>query len=282
MILDCHTHIFSPDIIANRTRYLEDEDWFARLYSSEKARMASAEGLIEEMDRCSVDKAVACGFAWNDFSLYVESNSYIADAVSRYPDRLIGFANVPPLHPGALDELERCAGMGLTGIGEIKPFGQGFDLKEDIDSLQPLADFATAASMPVLVHLSEPVGKHYPGKGSTSPRKGYLFAHRFPELKLIYAHWGGGLLFYELMPDVHEELANVYYDCSASPYLYCNDVYKLAFTLPCENRLLFASDYPLMRLDRCIEDIRSAGLTCEQLDALMGDNATALFDEELP
>jgi len=279
VILDCHTHVFPPEIIANRSRFLEREDWFARLYSSEKARMASAEGLIEEMDRCGVDKAVACGFAWNDFGLYAETNSYIADAVSRFPERLIGFANVPPLHPGALEELERCDSLGLKGIGELKPFGQGFDLSEDIDRLRFLAEFAAAKGMPLLIHLSEPVGKDYPGKGGTSPRKGYHFARLFPDLKLIFAHWGGGLLFYELMPDVHQDLSNVYYDCSASPYLYDTDVYKLAFSLPCEDRLLFASDYPLMRMDRCLEEVRSAGLACDQLDAFMGGNAAALFGE---
>lgn len=239
--------------------------------------MASARGLIEEMDRCGVDKAVACGFAWNDFGLYVETNSYIADAVSRFPDRLIGFANVPPLHSGAIGELERCAGLGLSGIGELKPFGQGYDLVDDIEQLRPLADFAAANAWPLLVHISEPVGKDYPGKGSTSPRKGFQFAQHFPGLKLIYAHWGGGLLFYELMPAVHQSLENVYYDCSASPYLYDTGIYRLAVTLPCKDRLLFASDYPLMRLDRCLEDVRSAGLPTDQLDALLGGNAVALF-----
>ncbi|MHB0915682.1 MAG: amidohydrolase family protein [Thermoleophilia bacterium] len=279
MIFDCHTHIFPPEIIANRSRYLDSEGWFARLYSSEKARMASAEGLIEEMDRCGVDRAVACGFAWNDFGLYVETNSYIAEAVARHPDRLIGFANIPPLHPGAIEELERCAGLGLTGVGELKPYGQGYDLADDIDRLRPLAEFAAANSMPLLIHLSEPVGKEYPGKGGTSPRKGYRFARAFPELRLIYAHWGGGLLFYELMPDVNRELGNVYYDCSASPYLYDPDIYRLAFSLPCRDRLLFASDYPLMRLDRCLEEVRSVGLPCDERDALLGDNAAALFGE---
>jgi hypothetical protein len=281
VILDCHTHIFPPEIIQNRSRYLESEDWFARLYSNERARMASAEGLIDEMDRCGIDKAVACGFAWNDFDLYVETNSYIADAVSRFPDRIIGFANVPPLHPSAVGELERSAGMGLAGIGELKPFGQGYDLAEDIDKLRPMADFARANSLPLLIHLSEPVGKEYPGKGSSSPRKGYHFAKTFPELKIVFAHWGGGLLFYELMADVHRDLANVYYDCSASPYLYDTDIYKLAFSLPCSDRLLFASDYPLMQLDRCLEEVRSVGLACDEVDALLGGNAATLFNEEL-
>lgn len=239
--------------------------------------MASARGLVEEMDRCGVDRAVACGFAWNDFDLYVETNDYIADAVSRFPDRLIGFANVPPLHPGAIDELERCAGLGLTGIGEIKPLGQGFDLARDLDRLRPLVERAVGLGMPMLIHMSEPVGRKYPGKGTTTPRRGYLFAREFPQLKLIFAHWGGGLMFYELMEDVRKELANVYYDCSASPYLYDPGIYRLALSLPCRHKLLFASDYPLMRLDRCLEEVAGLGLPQDDYDALMGGNARAFF-----
>ena len=116
MIVDCHTHIFSPEIIAGREAHLQQEEWFAHLYGSTNAPMASARELVAEMDRCGVDRSVVCGFAWNSFDLYVETNSYIADAVSRFPDRLIGFANVPPLaSASATAELERCLALGLRG-----------------------------------------------------------------------------------------------------------------------------------------------------------------------
>ncbi len=281
MIIDFHTHIFPPEIIENRSKYIQDQDWFSRLYGDRNARMASAEGLIEEMDRCGVDRAVACGFAWDDFGLYAETNDYIADAVSRYPDRLAGFANVPPLHPGAVGELERCAGLGLSGVGELKPMGQRFDL-DDADSLRPLAEFAINAGWPLLVHLSEPVGHQYPGKGMTSPRKGYSFAVSYPELTLVYAHWGGGLAFYELMPDVRERLANVYYDCAANPYLYDPEIFRVTMGLPVRDKILFASDYPLLRLDQCLDETRGLGLSEDDYGALMSGNALKLLGEAAP
>lgn len=278
MIIDFHTHIFPPEVIENRSRYIGDQDWFSVLYGDRNARMASAEGLVEEMDRCGIDLAVACGFAWDDFGLYVETNDYIADAVSRFPDRIRGFANIPPLHPRAVDELERCAGLGLSGIGELKPMGQGFDL-DDADSLRPLAEVAIDHGLPLLIHLSEPVGKQYPGKGMTSPRKGYSFAASFPDLKLVYAHWGGGLVFYELMPDVREKLANVCYDCSANPYLYDPEIFRVVMGLPVRDKILFASDYPLLRLDRCLDEVKDVNLDSEDFSALMGGNAQALLEE---
>lgn len=240
--------------------------------------MARARELIEEMDRFGVDRAVVCGFAWDSFDLYVETNSYIADAVARYPGRLVGFANVPPRHPDAARELERCLGLGLKGIGELKPDGQEFDLDDDA-SLEPVLALAAEHSMPLLLHLSEPVGRIYPGKGRTSPRKGFNFACRHPELKLIYAHWGGGLPFYELMADVKAALGHVHYDCSASPYLYDPAIYRLATEAAGSHKILFGSDFPLISPERYIEEIGGAGLNQKDYEAIMGGNAEALLNE---
>lgn len=272
VIIDFHTHIFPPDIIASRDTLLEREQWFAQLYGAPGSRMARAQELVLEMDRCGVDMAVVCGFAWSSFDLYVETNSYIADAVSRYPDRLIGFANVPPLHARAPGELERCLGLGLKGIGELKPDGQDFDLA-DARGLSSITSIATENGLPLLIHLSEPVGRMYPGKGGTSPRKGFNFALCHPDLKLVFAHWGGGLPFYELMPDVKEALANVYYDCSASPYLYDSRVYRAVIDAAGSHKILFASDYPLISPERYLEEIKVAGLTDAELAAVLGSNA---------
>jgi predicted TIM-barrel fold metal-dependent hydrolase len=241
--------------------------------------MASARELVAEMDRCGVDRSVVCGFAWTSFDLYVETNSYIADAIARFPDRLVGFANIPPPHPRAIAELERCLELGFKGIGELKPDGQGFGLGDE-DTLRPLTAIAAEHSLPLLIHLSEPVGRLYPGKGGTSPRKGFEFAARHPDLKLIYAHWGGGLPFYELMPDVKQTLANVWYDCSASPYLYRPDIYQVVIDIVGRGKILFGSDYPLISPERYLEELGRLKLDDGDHAAILGGNAEALLGLE--
>ena len=125
---------------------------------------------------------------------------------------------------------------------------------------EPLLDFAADNGLPLLIHLSEPVGRLYPGKGGTSPRKGFDFAARHPDLKLIYAHWGGGLPFYELMPDVREALANVWYDCSASPYLYrAGDLPDCRWMSWGAEKILFGSDYPLISPERYLGELDGLG-----------------------
>lgn len=278
VIIDFHTHIFPPDVISKRGTYLAQEEWFAHLYGSTNARMATAGNLVEEMDRCGISKAVVCGFAWNSFDLYVETNSYIADAVSRFPERLVGFANIPPLHPNATMELERCLDLGLKGIGELKPDGQEFDLVDEI-GMQPLSALAAENGLPMLIHLSEPVGRTYPGKGRTSPRKGYEFALQHPDLKLVYAHWGGGLPFYELMPDVKKALTNVYYDCSASPFLYESRIYRTAIDSVGYRKILFGSDFPLISPERYMKELDEANVNMDEREAIMGGNASSFLGE---
>lgn len=265
-------------MIGDRVRLMDRDRWFAEMYGDPEACMATAEELISEMDRCGVDRAVASGFAWNSPDLCLEANSYVADAVSRFPDRLVAFAVVPPLHPGASGELDRCLEMGFKGIGELLPDGQGFDIA-DTGGLTAVADWAVAHGWPVLVHASEPLGRRYPGKGRVTPDKCYRLAVEFPDLKLVLAHWGGGLPFYEMMPDVRKALANVYYDCAASPFLYDAGIFQAALKLLGRGKIVFGTDFPLITPGRYLREIKELGLDPEDYDAIMGGNARALLGE---
>src|SRR5688500_9135704 len=93
---------------ANRADYLERDTWFSTLYQDPRRRLASAEDVVTSMEAAGVDRTVIMGFPWRDGGLCIEHNSYILDAVERYPDRLIGFACVQPLDAGDAKEVDRC------------------------------------------------------------------------------------------------------------------------------------------------------------------------------
>lgn len=275
MIVDVHTHIFPPELVHARERYLVRDAWFGRLYASAKARMATAEELIDAMDASGVDVAVTFGFGWADPGLCRLANDYVAEAVRAHPGRLVGFAVVNPAAPGAEAEIARCATVGLRGVGELMPDGQGYTLA-DLELLAPVMDAARALGWPVLTHTTEPVGHDYPGKGRASLAAAVQLAGRFPETSLVLAHWGGGLPFYELMPEVRRTLARVYYDTAASPYLYDDAVFPLGASLA-GDRVLFGSDYPLLGQRRLLDRVRASGLTGEALSGVLGKNAACLL-----
>jgi uncharacterized protein len=103
-------------------------------------------------------------------------------------------------------------------------------------------------------------------------------ATSFPDLKLICGHWGGGLPFYELMPEVRAATRNVWYDTAASPYLYDPRIYAAAKLLVGAEKLLFGSDYPLLRIRRCARQVEESGLPTQDLDAILGGNAARLLE----
>lgn len=276
VIIDIHTHITAPEIIAQRRSYCRRDAWFGTLYRNPRARLATAEELVEALDGAGVDRAVTFGFAWADMGLCRAANDYTIEAMRRYGGRLIGFAVVNPRQPPeALRELERCLAAGLRGVGEVMPDGQGFSL-DDLSLLAPLAEFAAAHHLPILVHSSEPVGHHYPGKGTVGPDAICRFAQAFPQVTLICAHWGGGLPFYELMPEVRDALAHVYYDTAASPFLYNDQILPLLAQLV-PHKICFGSDFPLLPPTRYLRSFHSVGMEPEPLEDVLGGNAARVL-----
>ena len=278
MLIDFHTHIFPPEICQQRTKYCERDPWFGQLYSSPKASMASAEDLIAEMDVAGVDVSVTISFGWSDPGLVHETNSYVLETIQRYPGRVYGMAVLQPTAgEQAVYELERCAQGGMIGLGELMPHGQGYRLN-NIDPLQPIMEVVEHYNLLVLSHCSEPVGHRYPGKGDISLAEIIDFLTAFPAARFIAAHWGGGLPFYTLMPEIQRLLAGrVWYDTAATPYLYRHAIFANVASLVGPEYILFGSDYGLLRQKRVIEHIKGAGLDEHQLSLVLGENARALL-----
>lgn len=278
VIIDFHTHVFSPRIKKNRSEYINSDPGFAILYSDKKAKLATADDLIDSMDKDGVDVSVIVNIGWVTHELCVETNDYILESVARYPKRLIGFCSVQPnSYEAAIAEIERCAGAGARGIGEIRPDIQLFDLRDE-ELMAPICDVLRKHGLILLTHSSEPVGHDYPGKGVITPEMLYPFIARFPDLTLICAHWGGGLPFYALMPEVKQAMGNVYFDTAASPYLYSPQVYSQVAQLIGSDRILFGSDYPLLAQSRLLEEIDSSGLSEDAKGLILSGNARRLLD----
>ncbi|MCD6358583.1 MAG: amidohydrolase [Dehalococcoidia bacterium] len=275
MIIDFHTHIFSPKMVSNRGDYLSDP-CFAGLYDSPKAKMITADELVASMDKVGIDVSVALNIGWKSHELCVESNDYIMEAVARYPDRLAGFGAVQPMDKGASGEAERCAEGGLKGIGEMRPDVQGFDLG-DVSVMAPIVEVMEKHGLIFLTHSSEPVGHKYPGKGRVFPEMLYQFAIAFPQVKFVCAHWGGGLPFYALMPEVAKALENTYFDTAATPYLYHPRIFEDVVPVVGSDSVLFGTDYPLMPQQRIIAQIEASSLSREDRDAILGGNAQTLL-----
>ncbi len=276
MVIDVHAHILSPDFIKEVETHKKREDHFRLLHSAPKVKYATAEDLLSNMEQCGVDQSVIFGFPFSDPGLCREINDYIIDCCRKYTPRLIGFALAPPLSPWFEKEIARCHEKGLCGIGELIPDAQHFNIA-DQKQMENLTGVCRERALPILMHANEQVGHTYAGKGGTGPARAYTFAVNNPELTIIYAHWGGGLFFYELMPELQKALTNVYYDTAASPYLYRPQVYEAAGLAGIIPKILLGSDYPLLPPSRYFKEMAKTTLSDEEKEQISGRNAARVL-----
>ncbi|MCH8200247.1 MAG: amidohydrolase [Chloroflexi bacterium] len=280
MIVDFHTHILPPSFQERRAEIAERDATFAALFANDDARMATADDLIDAMDQDGVDTSVVLGYGWCDKDVARESNDYLLASAERFPGRIVPFCSVHPRWGrAALEEVERCVEAGAAGIGELHPTSQRIALGRD-RALAKLMALAAERGLPVVVHGSEPVGHAYAGKGTTHPAELLALICRFPKTTIVCAHWGGGLPFYALMPEVRAALANVYFDSAASPFLYEPGVFGAVAGTAGTERMLFGSDFPLMRAHRVAAEAID-GLPAKDAAEVLGGNAARLLGPKL-
>ena len=274
MIIDSHVHVLPPAFRRRREELAAADPWFAACHGDQRP-IATAEELIVAMDAAGIDRAVCFTWPFRDPALCAECNDHLAAVQRESPERIIGFAIVNPASPDAAAELRRCAKLGLRGVGEINCDAQGFAL--DDAAIAGAVETSIELEMPWTLHCSEPVGHDYPGKGSTTPDRVARFAERHPSLRLIGAHFGGGLPLYAHMPEVAQLCRRMWFDTAAGPFLYQPSVYRTVVDLCGAARLLFGSDFPLLSADRYTAALDAAGLSDSERRLVMGDAAAAML-----
>ena len=277
MIIDFHCHILPPEFRVRHWELAARDATYAALFPDAGGRIADVDSLLRDMDAAEIDHAVVMGFGWTDEEVARTANDYLVGATKGHHDRISAFAAVNPAWgDAAVVEGRRCLDAGAVGLGELHADTQGYDIG-DAEVMGPIMSLLRDAGRLITVHASEPVGHLYPGKGRTTPDKLLRFALNFPDNRIVLAHLGGGLPFYEAMPEVGEALKNVWYDTAALPYLYQPSAIAAATAIAGANSILFGTDYPLLSHRRVQNHVRSAGLGPAEIDAILGDNATALL-----
>lgn len=259
MIVDCHTHVWqSPDQLGPlvlgdvvrplRTRSLRipGERWFQQ-------SLPAADIDYHWSQANSVDKAFVLAFK----SRYLRAeipNRYVSDYVSRYPQKLIGFAGIDPSEPSAPEEVRLAKGeLGLRGI-TLSPPNQDFH-PSDTRAMRVYAA-AEELGMPVLVHPGSP----FTEQGKMEYGRPVLLdevARAFPRLRIIVAHMG-----YPWTDETICLLAkhqHVYADISGllhRPWQAYN-ILVSTYQYGVIDKLLFGSDFPYTSVTDCIEALYS-------------------------
>jgi len=294
LIVDSHVHFYPEEVSVDPVKWGTERgehsltSCIAPVGRRSVQGWASAAVMLRDMDRAGIEKCVLLGWYWENQETCDLQNAWFNDLIKAHPDRLLAFATIQPrAKQAALDSLERALDVGFCGIGGLFPQAQEFAY-DDPHFLRVL-QIASERGAPINLHVTDPL---IPTKAATrvTPLENFVrLAKDFPGVKLILAHWGGGLPFYELNPRLREILRNVTYDCAASPLLYDRRVFRQIVDLVGADRVLYGSDYPLLlypreqqapEFKRFLNDLATAGLTAEEQEKVLGKNLLRLVGRE--
>ena len=279
VIIDFHTHIFPPHVRENREDYVGRDPTFGEMYGNPRAKIATVEDLLRSMDKAGVDVSVALGFAWREHDDCVRHNDYLLAAAGNSGGRIVPFCTVNPLSAeAAVKEVERCAGGGARGLGELRPDSQGWPLDGEAGDL--VTELAQRHRLILLFHVTEPVGHDYPGKQGLRLDSFHRYLGRAGGVTVVGAHMAGGLPLYSPMPSARSALSAAYADTAALRYLYDPSVLPAAVSASgglSAERLLFGSDYPLVAQSAALKEVRASGLDDAALRSVLGENAGRLL-----
>jgi predicted TIM-barrel fold metal-dependent hydrolase len=239
MIIDSHTHV-------DRVGWYDPPETIIRL-----------------MDEAGIDKSII--MTYRDAPDSEGALEYIAEAVQKYPERLIGYARINPRRGQAAHRLFQKAmeeygfkGLKLHPVGNLcHPAG-----RETVDLIR----LAVRYRAPVLFHCGD--------EELTLPLQIAQAAGACPEATIILGHSGGYFHTADALR-VAERHPNIFLETSAMPY---PRVIKEAVERVGASRVLYASDGP--GCDPAIEvhKVRIAGLTVEEQEALFYRNILRILD----
>ena len=278
-VIDVHVHLTPPEIAGDRDRYLAGEGAWTDLYRDPKSRMVSTEELLAMMDEEGVDQALVMGFPWSREETAKRHNEWILGEAHKHPDRLLPLAAFDLLAPWARRHAEEMLAAGAFGLGELALYDRGFG-RAELDLLEEVGSLCRMRGRVLLMHVNEPIGHQYPGKAPLEIGQIYELVCRCPGVRLILAHFGGGLPFLAaLKKEVKEALSGVRFDTAAMPYLFSPQALPMALKVLGADHFLLGTDFPLLKPSRYRKYLAEAGLSEEETALIMGGAAEKFLFE---
>jgi predicted TIM-barrel fold metal-dependent hydrolase len=204
------------------------------------------------------------------------SNEEIAEAAAEHPDVLIPFGSIDPARgvSGIRAARRLVEQHGVRGF-KFHPSIQAFEPNDR--AVYPLYEELQSLGVPALFHTGQTgIGSGLPGGRGIKLRYSDPMllddvAADFPGLTIIMAH--PSVPWQDAAIAVAQHKANVFIDLSGwSPKYFPPQLVRAANTL-LKTKVLFGSDYPLIRPERWMKDFEALDIRDEVKPMIMKENA---------
>jgi uncharacterized protein len=289
MIIDLHTHPFckeastKPSVEESMNRmfanaYDQDAASFTKSVFSEFFTKRSIEDMIRDMDESGISKA--CIVAMDLTSRYgieLVTNEDVGRLARQYPDRFIPFASVDPaMGRVAVDRLITAVKThGCKGLKLVPPI-QHVNISDP--KYDPLWQTALDLNIPVWTHAAHQMSDPNSDASLGRPMLVDPVAHKFPGLKIILGHCGFPWPWETWSMVVRHK--NVYADISAYSDLYNHLPWDAYTKYNAEEKLMFATDYPLCSFKETLDALQTVDITADFREKILYRNAIKLLNLE--
>jgi predicted TIM-barrel fold metal-dependent hydrolase len=247
---------------------------------TEKMNAGTLDGLLAVLDSEGIGSAV----------MHAESeggedadalNDDLRGVLDEHPDRFIGIGCVDignPSPTALVGQLVRARDRGFVGVS-FQPAFFGRDI--DDRHLYPLYSRAEETGMVVAVHTGITYSRLHPLRHER-PELLDQVACDFPDLSLIACHagWPWATEFAAVArrhPTVFLEFGGLAPKYVARPGTGWDATFAMMANV-LGDQVLYGSDWPVISPTRALAEWRASGLPAPALEALLGANASRLFD----
>ena len=259
MIIDIHTHAW-PEKVSQRAKENLEKVFRVKLVGDPTLKT-----LLSHMDKNNIDISAVCGVATKPEQV-PSINKWLFGVRSK---RIKVFCALHPEYKGWEEELKKIKDNG-DGI-KLQPEFQDFYI--DQEDVLPWYEEIEKLKLPLMFHC----GKELSGTMlvRSSPDRMSKVMKKFPELKIIAAHFGG----FELWGEVKKYLLgkDIYLDTSFFfHFLPIEEIKSMLLAHP-EDRLLFGTDFPIVDQKKDIDFLRNLDISENLKKRIFSLNAKTLL-----
>jgi predicted TIM-barrel fold metal-dependent hydrolase len=216
---------------------------------------------------CGIDRLIVCSLGDREFLSFPtpeefrEGNDHVLEEMERFPDILLGYCYVSPLHPAeSVDEIRRCVQDGpMVGIKLLTA------CKASDPAVDPILQEAARLGVPVLQHAWNNTTGNRPTESTPADVAAMAKRHPGATIQMAHLHGGNERGVQDVAP-----YPNILVDTSGSEAE--AGMVEYAVQAIGADRIVFGSDAPGRDFSVQMGKVMGADITEEQRNLILGGN----------